>query len=94
MPDRLMDVNAYTTLDFAEAVVTGYDFEEETAAVLNATTDREEPKCIRLQLELDNATEKHLPAHMEELQLAPDQARTLADDLEKYADRVEQARSE
>ncbi|MCU4974441.1 DUF6360 family protein [Halobacteria archaeon AArc-m2/3/4] len=93
MPDRLMDVNAYTTLDFAEAVVTGEEFEEETVAVLDATTDREDPECVRLRLEVDNATEKHLPVHMEELRLTPDQARTLAGALEKYADRVEQAQS-
>lgn len=88
-----MDVNAYTTLDFAEAVVTGYDFEEETVAVLDVTTDREDPEYVGLQFELDNAMETHLPVHTEELQLTPEQARTLAGDLERYADRIEQAQS-
>ena len=91
MPSRLMDVTAYTTLDFADAVVTGYDFEEETAAVLDATSDREDPECVQLRLEVDNATETNLPAHMEEVQLTPEQARTLAADLEKHATRVERA---
>lgn len=94
MADRLMKVNAYTTLDLVDAVAKGHEFETESLAVVNATADREEPDCVRLQLELDNMTEEHLPAHMEEVQLTPDQARTIASDLEKHADRVEEATDE
>ncbi|WP_293028502.1 DUF6360 family protein [Natronococcus sp.] len=94
MADRLMKVNAYTTLDLVDAVAKGHEFETESLAVVNATADREEPDCVRLQLELDNMTEEHLPAHMEEVQLTPDQARTIAADLEKHADRVEDATEE
>jgi hypothetical protein len=94
MADRLMKVNAYTTLDLVDAVAKGHEFETESLAVVNATADREEPDCVRLQLELDNMTEEHLPAHMEEVQLTPDQARTIASDLEKHADRVEDATEE
>ncbi|WP_193787536.1 DUF6360 family protein [Natronococcus amylolyticus] len=94
MADRLMKVNAYTTLDLVDAVAKGHEFETESLAVVNATADREEPDCVRLQLELDNMTEEHLPAHMEEVQLTPDQARTIASDLEKHADRVEDATDE
>ncbi|MDG5818871.1 DUF6360 family protein [Natronococcus sp. A-GB7] len=94
MADRLMKVNAYTTLDLVDAVAKGHEFETESLAVVNATADREEPDCVRLQLELDNMTEEHLPAHMEEVQLTPDQARTIASDLEKHADRVEDATGE
>ncbi|AGB38532.1 DUF6360 family protein [Natronococcus occultus] len=94
MADRLMKVNAYTTLDLVDAVAKGHEFETESLAVVNATADREEPDCVRLQFELDNMTEEHLPAHMEELQLTPDQARTIADDLEKHAERVEDATDE
>ncbi|RKD89320.1 DUF6360 family protein [Halopiger aswanensis] len=90
MTDRLMKVNAYTTLDLVDAVVAGHEFEAESFAVVNATTDKDAPDCVRLQFELDNMTETHLPAHMEELQLTPDQARTLAAELEKHASRVEQ----
>ncbi|OIB58124.1 DUF6360 family protein [Natrialba sp. SSL1] len=89
MSDRLMRVNAYTTLDYVEASAKGHEFEFDSVAILNATTDREEPDCVRLQFELDNATEQHLPKHMEELELTPDQARELAGELETYADRVE-----
>ncbi|WP_247002100.1 DUF6360 family protein [Halosolutus gelatinilyticus] len=94
MADRLMKVNAYTTLDLVDAVATGHDFETESFAVVNATSDRENPDRVRLQFELDNMTEEHLPAHMEELALTPDQARTIAADLEKHAARVEEAGDE
>lgn len=94
MADRLMKVNAYTTLDLVDAVAKGHDFETESLAVVNATADREDPDFVRLQLELDNMTEEHLPAHMEEIQLTPDQARTIADDLEKHASRVERETDE
>ncbi|MEY7852224.1 DUF6360 family protein [Natrarchaeobius sp. A-rgal3] len=90
MSDRLISVTAYTTLDYVEAVATGETFEWESVAVVNATTDREDPDCVRLQFELDNAREEHLPKHMNELELTPDQARELAGDLERYADRVEE----
>ncbi|WP_323171897.1 DUF6360 family protein [Natrialba sp. PRR66] len=91
MSDRLMRVNAYTTLDYVEATATGHEFEFDSVAVANATTDREEPDCVRFQVELDNATDQHFPKHMTELELTPDQARELASELEKYADRVEDA---
>ena len=91
MTDRLMKVNAYTTLDLVDAVAKGHDFEVESLAVVNATADKEAPDRVRLQFELDNMTEDHLPAHMEELELTPEQARTIAADLEKHAARVEEA---
>lgn len=94
MADRLMKVNAYTTLDLVDAVAKGREFESEAFAVANATSDKEAPDRVRLQFELDNMTEEHLPAHMEELELTPDQARTLAADLEKHAARVEDAGSD
>lgn len=91
MSDRLITVNAYTTLDYVEAVARGEEFEWESVAVVNATADGEDPDCVHLQLELDNLAEEHLPKHMEDLELTPDQARALAADLEKHADRVEDA---
>jgi hypothetical protein len=91
MTDRLLKVNAYTTLDLVDATVRGHDFEEEVFAVCNATAARESPDHVKLQFELDNMTEEVFPAHTEELQLTPAQARTLAADLEKQADRVEES---
>ncbi|ELY68677.1 DUF6360 family protein [Natrinema versiforme] len=89
MSDRLMTVNAYTTLDYVEGKAVGETFEWESVGVVNATADREDPEGVRLQLELDNLAEEHLPKHMDELELTPTQARALAADLEKHADRVE-----
>lgn len=93
MSDRLMTVNAYTTLDYVEAVAKGDGFEWESVAVVNATADGDDPDCVHLQLELDNVSEEYLPKHMEDLELTPDQARTLAADLEEHADRIENAQS-
>jgi len=94
MADRLMRVNAYTTLDLVDATVRGHEFEAESYAVVNATSPREKPDHVKLQFELDNMTETQLPAHMEELSLDPDQARELAADLERHADEVEDAQQE
>lgn len=89
MPNRLLSVTGYTTLDYVDAVATGYEFEFESVAVVNATTDRKEPDDVQLQVELDNRTEEHFPAHKVELQLDPKQARELAGELEEYAQYVE-----
>ncbi|WP_440771082.1 DUF6360 family protein [Natronorubrum sp. DTA28] len=94
MSDRLMSVNAYTTLDYVEATAKGQEFEWESVAVVNATTDTENPDSVHLQLEFDNLSERHLPKHMEDLELTPEQARALAADLEKHAARVENASTE
>ncbi|ELY83379.1 DUF6360 family protein [Natrinema pallidum] len=91
MSDRLMTVNAYTTLDYVEGKAIGEGFEWESVAVVNATADREDPDAVRLQVELDNLSEDHVPKHMAELALTPTQARALAAELETHADRVEDA---
>ncbi|MFB6206213.1 MAG: DUF6360 family protein [Haloglomus sp.] len=89
MVDRLMTVNAYTTLDLVDAVAEGHDFEEEAFATLNVTSPRENPDHVSLQLELDNTQLTELPAHAETLSLTPEQARAIAADLEKHAEKVE-----
>lgn len=94
MSRRLVSVTAYTTLDHVDAVARSHDFEMDSIAVVNATADREDPDCVRLQIELDNVTEEHLPSHADELELTAEQARTLATDLEKYAERVANAKSD
>lgn len=91
MSDRLMTVNADTTLDYVEGKAVGETFKWESVAVVNATADREDPDAVRLQFEFDNLSEEQLPKHMEELELTPTQARALATDLEKHAERVEGA---
>ncbi|MFW6382543.1 MAG: DUF6360 family protein [Haloferacaceae archaeon] len=89
MSDRLLSVNAYTTLDLLDGEAESHEFTESAYAVLNATAPRDRPDHVRLELELDNADLEHLPAHADRVRLSPAEARTLAADLEKYAARVE-----
>ena len=89
MSDRLLSVNAYTTLDLLEGEVEAHEFTESAYAVVNATAPRKNPDHVKLELELDNAELEHLPAHADRVRLTPEQARTIAADLEKYADKVE-----
>ncbi len=89
MPDRLLTVNAYTTFEMIEGEATAHEFTESAYAVLNATAPRKNPDHVKLELELDNTQLEELTPHADRVRLTPDQARTLAADLEKYADRVE-----
>lgn len=94
MSDRILKVNAYTTLDLLDARAEGHDFEEEALAVLNVTSDRKNPQEVKFQLELDNTDLDHLPAHAEEVTLTPAQAREISAALEEHAAKVEAAESE
>jgi len=89
MSDRLLSVNAYTTLDLIDGEAEAHDFTESAFAVVNATAPRKQPDHVKLELELDNAELENLPAHADRVRLTPDQARELAGELEKYAARVE-----
>jgi len=94
MVDRILRVNAYTTFDLLDGRAEGHGFEEEAMAVLNVTAPREEPDHVSLQVELDNTQLSEVPAHADHVRLSADQARELADELERYAGRVEAAREE
>jgi len=94
MSDRILKVNAYTTLDLIDGRAEGHDFEDEALAVCNATSSRRNPDHVKLQVELDNTELEHLPAHAEELRLTPAEARDLAADLEENAASVEEARDD
>ena len=91
MADRVLKVNAYTTLDLVDARAEGHGFEESAYATLNVTAPRNDPDRVELQLELDNTQLDALPAHADTADLSPEQARALAADLEKYAEKVERA---
>ncbi|WP_254536781.1 DUF6360 family protein [Halomarina litorea] len=94
MADRIMKVNAYTTLDLLDGRAEGADFTDEGLAVLNVTSPRKHPDEVTLQLEIDPSDLDHLTAHADSVTLTPDQARTIAADLEKHAARVEEAQEE
>lgn len=92
MPDRIVSVTAHTTLDFVDATVEGHDFGEDAPAVVDATTPRDDPEHVELQVELDNTELSDIRPHATTVVLSPDQARRLADDLVAAADEVEAAR--
>ncbi|WP_075937597.1 DUF6360 family protein [Halosegnis longus] len=91
MADRIMRVNAYTTLDLVDAEAEGHDFDEEAYATVNVTSPRKNPDHVEFALELDNTTLETLDTHADRLRLTPEQARTLAAALESEADAVENA---
>ena len=94
MPNRLLKVNAYTTLDLVDATARGHDFEDSAVAVLNVTSPREDPDHVTFQLELDNGQLESMPAHADEVTLSPEEARTIADALESHAAKVEAAQTD
>lgn len=89
MSDRLLSVNAYTTLDLIDGEAEAHDFTESAYAVVNATAPRTKPDHVKLELELDNAELDRLPAHADRVRLTPEQARELASELERYAAKVD-----
>ncbi|WP_248895768.1 DUF6360 family protein [Haloplanus halobius] len=89
MPIRLLDVNAYTTLDFVAGRAVGPDWSDESAAVVDVDRPKDAPGTVRLRIELDGEDLDHVPAHIDSLSLSPDQARGLAADLERQAANAE-----
>jgi hypothetical protein len=93
MADRIMRVNAYTTLDLLDGKAEGHGFTNEAFATLNVTSPREDPDHVSLQVELDNTELSNLPAHADTVRMSAEQARTLAAELEDHAAQVEAART-
>lgn len=91
MADRIMRVNAYTTLDLVDAEAEGHGFNESAFATVNVSSPRTDPDHVELAVELDNTSLETLQAHADRLRLTADQARELANALESEADAVEAA---
>ncbi|MES3516112.1 MAG: DUF6360 family protein [Natronomonas sp.] len=91
MADRIMKVNAYTTLDLLDGEAEGHGFTEEAYAVVNVTSPRKNPDHVTLQVELDNTQLDTLEPHADTVELSAAEARTLADDLIDHAKKVEAA---
>jgi hypothetical protein len=91
MVDRIMRVNAYTTLDLVDAEAEGHGFDESAYATVNVTSPRRDPDHVEFALELDNTELETLSTHADRLQLDPEQARELAAALKEEADAVEAA---
>jgi hypothetical protein len=91
MADRIMRVNAYTTLDLVDASAEGHGFDEEAYATVNVTSPRSAPDHVEFAMELDNTSLETLAPHADRLRLSPEQARELAAALEAEAESVEAA---
>jgi hypothetical protein len=92
MRRRILDVTAYTTLDFADIRALGHDWTVDASGVVNVTEpdDHEDvDDVVQLQLEVDGGDVDQLPQHVDSIELSPAQARRLANDLNKYADSVD-----
>ena len=94
MSERLMDVNAYTTFDLLDGEIEGHGFDEEALAVLNVTSPKKNPDHVSVQLEMDNTQLDNVKPHADTVTLSADQAREMAAELEKHADKVEAAQTE
>ena len=92
MTRRLLDVTANTTLDFVDGRAAGVDWTDDGVAVVDVESPRDE-EAVTLGLELDPADLDRLDHHADYVTLSPDQARTLAADLEAAADAAERGDS-
>lgn len=93
MTRRVHDVTAYTTFDYLQGATEGLDWSEEGVMVLDVDSD-EEAGVVTLALELDPTDVDRLEQHADTVELAPEQARTLASTLRETADRVDEARAD
>jgi hypothetical protein len=92
MRRRLLDVTAYTTLDFVDASAFGADWTDDAPAVVDVDTpDTNEGATgvVRLSVELDGTRMDEVAPHVDRLELSPAQARTLAGDLLTHADELD-----
>ena len=94
MADRILTVNAYSTLDLVDGEAEGHGFDETAFATVNVTSPRNDPDHVEFVMELDNTALETLPAHADRLRLTPEQARELAGALESEAETVEAARED
>ncbi|WP_232687012.1 DUF6360 family protein [Halobacterium zhouii] len=84
MPERVLPVNAYTTLDLAAYEAEGHGWLDESHAVVDVAT---EDGQVILELEADGA-DTSLDAHADRLRLDADDARTLAAALDDAAEQL------
>jgi hypothetical protein len=89
MAIRLLDVSAYTTLDFVTGRVFGPDWSDDAAAVVDVDRSKTAPGRVRLRLEFDGEDVTHVDHHADGVSLSPDQARALAADLKRQAANAE-----
>lgn len=87
MSERLMDVNAYTTLDLVEATAHGHGWWENGLGTLDASLS-EDGEAVVLEYELDSMSVERLPQHAVRLRLSEADARELADDIKDCVEEI------
>ncbi|GAA0197330.1 DUF6360 family protein [Haladaptatus pallidirubidus] len=73
MPGRVLDVTAYTTLDYVEVSVHGSNWSEEGTTVLDVRTSKDDPDTVALDLELDSTAVAHVKPHAQSVSLTNEQ---------------------
>ena len=82
MAGRVLDVTAYTTLDFVEAATRGDGWREEGTAVLDVRSPADDPDTVVLDFEPDPASVDRVDPHAHSVSLTTERARTLVEALE------------
>ena len=90
MSHRILSVTAYTTLDLVTAAVETAETSLDTDGVVNVSVTDTHPDRVTLGVELDLVETESLPTHADRVRLSPTQARSLAADLERYADEADE----
>jgi hypothetical protein len=90
MSHRILSVTAYTTLDLVTAEVATAETSLVTDGVVDVSVADAHPNRVTLGVELDLVETEAIPAHADRVRLSPTQARSLAADLERYADEADE----
>jgi len=89
MQGRRLDVTARTTFDYLGARAEGDGWTDEGVAVLDVESPPDDPRVV-VGLELDPGDLDTLSPHVDRVPLTPEQARTLAAELEAVAAAAEE----
>ncbi|ERG94417.1 DUF6360 family protein [Haloquadratum walsbyi] len=89
MSHRILSVTAYTTLDLVTADIETAEKSLRTDGVVNVSVADDHPDQVTLGVELDLVETNEVATHADRVRLSPTQARSLADDLQQYADEAD-----
>jgi hypothetical protein len=85
MSNRITTVNAYTTLALVAARIETHETALSLDGVVDVAVADDPPDRVVLSVELDTVGVDEVTPHADRIDLTPEQAETLADDLREYA---------
>lgn len=88
MSNRITTVNAYTKLDLVAARIETHETARELDGVVDVGVGNDAPDRVRLSVELDTVGVDAVTPHADRVELTPEQAETLAEDLKAHAEEV------